>query len=316
MTRCFLTGLLLVSCAWAGSRKPITEENYRIYRGDGTPATMDDLIAAARQANVTFLGESHDDPVAHFLEAEILKRVAAPDWALSMEMFERDVQGVVDEYLSGLIEQRDLIASGRAWNNYKTDYQPLLMIAKEQHMPVIAANAPKRYVDMVSGKGQQSLMALSPEAKRALPPLPYPAESAAYQERFKKLMSEEMGGAKGGGKADAKAQAQHESDNALQAQGLWDATMGDSIATFLKAHPDKHVLQVNGSFHSEYRQGILDYLERYRPGTSAVAVTMLQDKSFPSWKEADMKGTGDFVIVTDPRVKPVRPHKGSSAGEE
>lgn len=49
-----------------------------------------------------------------------------------------------------MIEERDLIASGRAWSNYRSDYKPLIEIAKEKH----AANAPRRYVDLVSKKGQ------------------------------------------------------------------------------------------------------------------------------------------------------------------
>jgi uncharacterized iron-regulated protein len=245
----------------------------------------------------------HDDPVAHYLEAQILKRVAAPNWALSMEMFERDVQPVMDEYLSGVIEERDLIASGRAWGNYRTDYAPLIAIAKQNHMPVIAANAPKRYIDIVSKKGQAGLDALSPEAKRTIAPLPYSAASAAYKERFEREMNQEMGG------HNSKSAAVHVSDNALQAQSLWDATMADSIAQFLKQHLGDHVLQVNGSFHSAYHQGIPEHLERYRPGIATVVVTMLRDKSFPHWKGADMKGAGDFVIVTDPHVKPPRSKK-------
>src|SRR5262249_16330456 len=133
------------------------------------------------------------DAVAHYLEAEILKRVAGPGWALSMEMFERDVQDVVDEYLEDVIEERDLIASGRAWSNYRWDYKPLLQIAKANHMPVIAANAPKRYVDIVSKKGQAALMSLTPGAKRNLPPLPYAAASPQYRERFEREMNQQMG---------------------------------------------------------------------------------------------------------------------------
>ena len=65
--------------------------------------------------------------------------------------------------------------------------------------------------------------------------------------------------------------------------------MADSIADFLKEHPNKHILQINGSFHSEYHQGIPEHLVRYRPGTTTLVVTILRDKSFPSWKGADMK---------------------------
>ena len=310
MIRRALICLLVTLSATAGSQKPITDQNYRVFHGDGSPATLDDIIQAAQRVNVTFIGETHDDPVAHYLEVEILNRVAGPGWTLSLEMFERDVQGVLDEYLDGLIEERDLIASGRAWGNYRSNYKPLIEIAKDKHMPVIAANAPKRYLDIVSKKGQAGLMVLSPEAKRMLPPLPYPAASQAYRERFEHEMNEEMGKAKAASQHTSKpVEHRAEADYSLQAQSLWDASMADSIATFLKDHPDKHVLQINGAFHSEYRQGILEHLGRYRPDTTALVVTILRDKSFPSWKQADMKGTGDFVIVTDPHVKPNRSKK-------
>jgi len=298
-----LSALLLALCAFAASPKPITAENYRVYRGDGSPASLDDALARSRSVDVTFIGESHDDPVAHYLEAEILKQVAGPGWALSLEMFERDVQGVVDEYLQGLIDERGLIASGRAWSNYRTDYKPLLDIAKEKHIPVIAANAPKRYVDIVSRKGQDGLLALSPEAKKTLPPLPYAPGSQAYRERFQREMAEEMAKVKMPHNPGSGSHGDHQSDLALQSQSLWDAAMAYSIAEFLKAHPGEHIVQVNGSFHSEYRQGILEHLERYRPGTTASVIIILRDKSFPAWKP-EMKDKGDFVIVTDPRVKP------------
>jgi uncharacterized iron-regulated protein len=301
-----LIGLLGILPALAGSQKPITDRNYRIFHEDGSPATLDDIVAAARQVNVTFIGEMHDDAVGHYLEAEILRRVAGPEWALSLEMFERDVQGVVDEYLAGMIDERDLIASGRAWSNYRSDYRGLMEIAKDKHIPVIAANAPKRYLDIVSKKGQAGLLALNDEAKRMLPPLPYAAASQAYRERFEREMNEETHKSKPAAKPGSTPGAGHEaeSDHALEAQSLWDATMADSIARFLREHPGKHVLQINGSFHSEYHQGILEHLERYRPATTTLVVTILRDKSFPSWRDADMKSAGDLVIVTDPHVKP------------
>jgi len=59
----------------------IGEQHYRIYRGDGSAATLDHLVAASRAAVVTFLGESHDDPVAHYLvdyaQPQVLTKVNA-----------------------------------------------------------------------------------------------------------------------------------------------------------------------------------------------------------------------------------------------
>jgi hypothetical protein len=53
-----LIALVLVVCASAGSKKSVTDRNYRVFRGDGTPANLDDVISAARGVSVTFLGET------------------------------------------------------------------------------------------------------------------------------------------------------------------------------------------------------------------------------------------------------------------
>ncbi len=71
-----------------------------------------------------------------------------------MEMFERDVQIVLDEYLKNYISESHFISSSRAWGNYKTDYRPLVEFAKQNKIDVVAANAPRRYVNMVSRLGK------------------------------------------------------------------------------------------------------------------------------------------------------------------
>ena len=122
-----------------------------------------------RPPRLTFLGESHDDAVAHYLEEQILRRTWDPHLGRpSLEMFERDVQYVLDEYLAGFITEAHLTASGRAWKNYKADYRPMIEFAKEKKMPVVAANAPRRYVNRVSRLGSAALTELEPEALRFL----------------------------------------------------------------------------------------------------------------------------------------------------
>jgi uncharacterized iron-regulated protein len=272
----------------------IGEQHYRIYRSDGTAATLDDVLAASQAATVTFLGEPHDDPVAHYLEEQILRRTWDSRLALSLEMFERDVQNVLDEYLAGLISEPNLIASARPWKNYATDYRPLVEFAKEKGMVVIAANAPRRYVDRVSHLGAASLDQIGPEGRRFLPPLPYSTASDEYKTRFVRTM---QGHGSPGGSHSPESSAR-----SLEAQSLWDASMAYSIAEFLNTHPGKRVLQVNGSFHTAQHLGTVEQLLRYRPQTSVLVVTIVSDKSFPAFDAASMSGEGDFVIVTDPAV--------------
>jgi len=280
----------------ADAQITIGEQHYRIYRGDGTAATMDELVKAVGAAEVTFIGEFHHDRVAHYLEEQLLRRTWDARLALSLEMFERDVQCILDEYLAGLIVEKNLITDGRAWKNYPADYRPLVEFAKEKKMPVIAANAPKRYVDRVGRLGAGSLDQIEPEGRRFLPPLPYAKASAAYAAKFASIMKEHMGS----------ASSQESAGRSLEAQNLWDASMAYSIAEFMTTHPGSRVLQVNGGFHTSERLGTVEHLLRYRPQTQVLLVAIFPDTGFPAFDADSMKGQGDFVVVTDPAVVPTR----------
>jgi uncharacterized iron-regulated protein len=163
-------------------------------------------------------------------------------------------------------------------------------------MPVIAANAPRRYVDRVSRLGAASLDQIEPEGRRFLPPLPYAKASEAYAARFARVMK----GHQGNGSSPLPASA----ERSLEAQSLWDASMAYSIAEFLTTHAESRILQVNGSFHTSQQLGIVEHLLRYRPQTRGLVVTIIRDKSFPTFDAATMYGEGDFVVVTDPAVGP------------
>lgn len=276
---------------------------YRVYDGQGNPATLDAVVAAMAANDAVFLGEQHDDAVAHALEAELFKRAVEKysqqrRVSLSMEMFERDVQIVVDEYLQGLISEPHFLLSSRPWPNYKTDYRPLVELAKEKHLDVIAANAPRRYVNMVSRNGRDSLKALSPEAKSWLAPLPYPEPSTAYRDKFNSLM--------GANNSGPSAMSPNTTGNLVYSQSLWDATMGNSVANYLEKNKGALVVQLNGSFHTESHLGAFEQLLGYRPKTKAIVITMQYEDDMQKFDPAKHKGLGDFVILTDgkqPRSK-------------
>ena len=289
------------------------EAHYRAFDSKGRPVRVEEITASLDGADVLIVGETHNDPVAHLLEAELLRRAdeafgpSSPKRrtvALSLEMFERDVQTVLDEYVGGLIQERHFLLSSRPWSNYQTDYRPLVEYAREHHLPVIAANAPARYVSRVSNLGPDSLRELSAAAKAWLPPLPLPPASEAYASKFNSFMR----GASGGGAqprqpAATPAQANpHGGAHLLEAQALRDASMAYSVADFLKRRRDALVVQVNGTFHSEERLGVPEQLAHYRPKARVVVVTILPDEGFPAFDAGRLGRLGDFVIITDPAI--------------
>jgi uncharacterized iron-regulated protein len=299
--------------------------DYRVYAGDGSAASIDDIVAAMATVEVVFVGETHDDPTGHFLEAELLRRAHqaleadtttegdSRSVALSLEFFQRDVQPILDEYLAGLITEKAFLAAGRPWPRYDTDYRPLIEFSKEQGLAVVAGNAPRRYANRVTRLGRESLNALGRDALATLAPLPYGQPSKAYRDQWIQVIMEVMEeeGMKCGKPivdstaADSGAPAgQHQSahgnmGNQLHSQVLWDATMAYWINDQLVRHPDALVLHMVGSFHVARGTGIPEQLDRYRPGTSSMIIMLRPVDDVATFEPAPSGTWGDFVIQTD-----------------
>ncbi len=272
----------------------MSEENFRVFDKQGNPATLNQIIDKLKDVDVVFLGENHDDATGHSVQLDIFKKAFAKygserQVALSLEMFERDTQAVVDEYLQDLITEKQFLSDARPWNNYETDYKPLVEFAKEHKLPVIAANAPRRYVNRVTRLGRDSLNILSPTAKSFLAPLPYNSASEIYTNKFNGLMGAMAGPA-------------HAPNKILDAQSLWDATMAFSMAEFLKKQKKSLIVQLNGGFHSESRLGTPEHLLKYQPKARFLVVTIKYDGSFPNFDKTKQENIGDFVIITNPNV--------------
>jgi len=270
------------------------DNNYRIFDANGNPTSMDKIIEEIGKSDVVFLGERHDDAVAHHLQFKILETVYEKYGkqrkpVLSLEMFERDVQIVLDEYLKNQISEAHFLSSSRPWGNYKTDYRPLIEFTKEKNIEVIAANAPRRYINMVSRLGRDSLNGLSPEAKKWLAPLPFGEGSAAYTKKFNALMG-------------SQTNSVNPHNQMLASQSLWDATMAYSIAEKLKQRKNALLVHLNGSFHTENRLGTVEHLLKYNPKTKILVVTMRYEDAFANFDKTKHEGLGDFVILTDAKV--------------
>ncbi len=270
------------------------EGKFTVFTGKGQASSIDDILKSLAAADVVFLGEFHDDTIAHAIQLEIFKRAIDQNGAkrkvtLSLEMFERDVQTVVNEYLAGQISENHFLLSSRPWPRYKDDYRPLVELAKEKKLEVIAANAPRRYVNMVSRNGRDSVNGLSPLAKTWLAPLPYSEASEAYSKKFKALMG-------------SSAEASMGIDKILSSQSLWDATMAHSVAESLKKNKGSLVVHLNGGFHTEMRLGTVEHFLKYRKNGKAVVVTMRYEDDFKKFA-AKHTDAGDFVIITQKQPK-------------
>lgn len=260
---------------------------YRIFTGEGRKAVYSAMLKAAVKADVVFFGELHDNPIAHWLEYEITRDLHAEkgkDLLLAAEMFETDNQLLIDEYFAGKIKESSFESEARLWSNYKTDYKPLLNLAKEKDLGFVASNIPRRYASAVASGGFEALSGLSSEALRYIAPLPvdYDPELPCYKEMLN------MGGSIAG------QMTRNVSENLPKAQAIKDATMAYSINRYLR--PSQTVIHYNGSYHSDRYMGIIWYLNKYNPGLKIATITTVLQDDIDKMNDESL-GKADFVII-------------------
>lgn len=265
-------------------------KHYKIYDVKNNKLTsLEAIIGDLNTSNVLFFGEEHNDSIGHYVEAELFKKmtIAYPSKiALTMEMFHTDVQPIINEYLKGIISEKNFIKEARAWNNYK-DYKPMIELAKLNQLDVIGGNAAGRYSNAVTRGGLEILNQLPKSSKTFFAPLPIDTAIGRYQDKF----TETLGGHNMGGM------------KVYQTQNFWDATMAWSIAKYAKKHKDKKIFQVNGRFHSDEKLGTLAKLKSYAPKLKIINISCFSADDFnnPDWSK--YIPLGDYVIITDPKVK-------------
>lgn len=256
-------------------------QSYTVFQSStGKEVAWETMTANLAANDVVFFGEQHDDSLTHVLQLQLLESlhsVIGGKLVLSMEMFESDGQMVLDEYLKGLITEDKLIKDARAWPKYATDYKPSVEFAKANKLKVIAANAPRRYVSMVSKGGLSALNSLSKPAKTYLAPLPIDTLTGRYREKFADI----MGG------------AAHLSSGIYGAQSTWDATMAHFIHTALKEKGTK-VIHYCGQFHSDEKLGTMAQLAMRSKKWKQSNVTVRKQEG--SAKVEDHFFEADYVI--------------------
>ena len=272
----------------------------------GAAMWFDGLIAHLAEVDVVFFGEQHDDPETHRVELGLLDalgRLGRPV-VLSLEMFERDVQGLLDEYLAGRITENDFIAKSRPWDRYVTDYRPMVELAKEKGWPVVASNIPR---PMASAVGRKALPAFDTltTVERAWAARDNQCPDDAYRARFMQTMRGHSSGGAASSAGDTLPTAV--ATRYYLAQCVKDETMAESIvAARERAAAGAIIVHYDGAFHSDYRQGTVDRVRRRAPNARLAVVTAVPVLDPSVATLADHKDRADFIVFTK-RIPPKPP---------
>jgi len=256
-----------------------SQEAFAFFTQNGKRTSYRKLLRKSKKADIVLFGEYHNNPIAHWLEVKLTKDLLGKrSLILGAEIFERDNQDALDGYLEGTIDQKGLDTLARLWKNYKTDYKPWVDLAKREKLPIVATNIPRKYANLVYKKGLQALDTLPSAERKWIVSLPFPYDGNLSQyEKMKKM-------------------ARHNPENLPMAQAIKDATMAESIETHYKK--ESLFLHLNGSYHSDFFQGIYWYLRKRNPNLKILTISTLSQSNLKKLP-TEAYGQADFILVVD-----------------
>lgn len=252
----------------------------------GDPVELEALIEQLIPFEVIFLGEQHDNDSGHVFQFDVIKGLVDQDVdvVISMEQFERDVQGVLDDYLADRISEDEFLANSRPWKNYPEHYRPMIEFAKANGIPVLAGNVPRRLASDIAMSRTVKL------ADQVFLPRTTTTPENAYWQNFQETMKGH-GGA-GGGKM---------LKNFYASQCVKDDAMAEAITDYLatNTHRQKTVVHLCGHFHSDYGLGTAARVVQRLPLVRIAVVTM---ESIPENNKLEAKGVrsrGHYIFWTE-----------------
>jgi uncharacterized iron-regulated protein len=277
MKRRILTFTLLAFTLTSYSQK---KESHVIYNSKGKKVSYKRMLKTIAKKEVILFGESHNNPISHWLQYEVTSDLNSTNQLiLGAEMLEADNQEALNNYLSDKIDDKALDTLARLWPNYKTDYAPLVNFAKENNLPFIATNIPRRYANLVYKKGFKALDSLSTEEKGWIAPLPilFDPEIKTYKNILKMM-------------------GNHGTPELVMSQATKDATMAYFILKNIKT--DYTFIHYNGSYHSDDYEGILWYIKQERPNVNYATITTVSQDNVNTLLDEN-KNKADFIICVD-----------------
>jgi len=236
------------------------------------------LIARINMSNVLLLGEVHDNVLHHELQQKLLQaRIdsgAKP--ALMMEQLDAASQPIIDQAMAGI--QRDEVLNNVTALVKFSDWQfysPLLAIAVNNRLPIIAANVPNQYLQPVISKGYGAYDADELERLEV---------ETVWSESRQKYLASNMGGAHCG-------QLRDELRLGLtRSQRLRDALMTDSAISSIS----RGVVGIVGSSHARRDIGLPLYFAARDPLARVFSIGFVEvaENADPKAYNAD-SATGD-----------------------
>jgi uncharacterized iron-regulated protein len=239
---------------------------------------VDELTGKLTGKRALFIGEIHDRQEHHLNQLRLIQNLYErnPYIAIGVEFFQQPFQSHLNDYIAGYISEREMLVKTEYFRRWNIDYrmlQPILRFARDNRIPVLALNISDEIHHKVFHGGIKSL---TPQDRELIPDDIEPI-GMDYKERLRAIFNT------------------HPESNTfemfVEGQQLWDETMADTAAKYLKQRPQTMLVVLAGLGHMMYGDGIPKALDRRLGGKySAVAINGIQLGKFP--------GIADYILVS------------------
>lgn len=251
-----------------------------INTSSGKRITFDELILALGSKDIIFIGEVHDNPEHHLIQAQVLQammtRYGPVD--IAAEAFQHNRQAVIDRYLNDKISEDAFLKEvdwKKEWGFDYSFYRPWLLAAREAGSRLYGINAPREIVKKVSRSGLESLSA----DERGQIAEEIDLGDKRHRDHIMKAYEAHT-------HRDLKS-----FDYFYQAQCVWEDTMAQNIARNMKT--GRKIVVFTGNGHIIYKFGIPD---RTLKRTSAAVATLML---YPLEKSVTIeRNAADFLWLT------------------
>ena len=262
------------------------------------------LLSGLAQPGIVLLGESHASPEDHRWQAQVLAGLHAhhTDIVIGFEMFPRAAQPALDEWAKGVLSETEFLSRTRwdeVWGYDPDFYLPLLDLARQNRLPVVALNVDRHLIGQV-GRAGWAQVPLGDREGVGTPA----AASEAYRRVLAEVFAAKLNyGIKGSGSATDAAPAideilaRDDFGRFVEAQLTWDRAMAEALAAARKTHPEALVVGILGRGHVAQFHGVPRQLDDIGIGQRTVLLPVTTGDAC----EAVPPDLADAVFLVDPR---------------
>lgn len=198
--------------------------------------TDSQALQRLQSARIVLVGEHHNNADHHLAQLQVIQALhrAGRKVAIGMEMFRKDSQQVLDQWTSGRMEEQQFLeVFNDNWTFGWKLYRPILAYARDNRIPVVGLNVPRKITLQVAYHGFQSL---NSEQKGSLEGI-----VCDVTPEYRNFIQRAYG---------AHGHSRMKFEQFCEAQLVWDSVMALNAIDYLKQNDERIMVIVAGSGHA------------------------------------------------------------------